>query len=199
MFRCAVHICDATPGRRRRPRRGLGHSASNAAHTRTPPPTRCRRRPPRSPGSPPTPTSGWSSPASTTGWPAPCTSCARRCSPVHSDTAIYVMHLQVIESFRRHGVGRALHGGHGLLGRGEGHRARRRGGLRGAPATPTASWPGSASARSRSSAARPSRRCAPSSPWSRRPPPAWAPAATATWVSVLAQRRSQRRSQARPS
>lgn len=29
-------------------------------------------------------------------------------SPVHHDTAIYVMHLQVIESFRRHGVGRAL-------------------------------------------------------------------------------------------
>ena len=29
-------------------------------------------------------------------------------SPVHSDTAVYVMHLQVIESFRRHGVGRAL-------------------------------------------------------------------------------------------
>lgn len=29
-------------------------------------------------------------------------------SPVHSDTAVYVMHLQVIESLRRHGVGRAL-------------------------------------------------------------------------------------------
>jgi GNAT superfamily N-acetyltransferase len=29
-------------------------------------------------------------------------------TPVHSDTAIYVMHLHVIESFRRHGVGRAL-------------------------------------------------------------------------------------------
>lgn len=29
-------------------------------------------------------------------------------SPLHSDTAIYVMHLQVIESFRRHGAGRAL-------------------------------------------------------------------------------------------
>lgn len=29
-------------------------------------------------------------------------------SPVHSDTAVYVMHLQVIESSRRHGVGRAL-------------------------------------------------------------------------------------------
>ncbi len=29
-------------------------------------------------------------------------------SPVHHDTAVYVMHLQVIESFRRHGVGRAL-------------------------------------------------------------------------------------------
>lgn len=29
-------------------------------------------------------------------------------SPVHHDTAIYVMHLQVIEAFRRHGVGRAL-------------------------------------------------------------------------------------------
>ena len=29
-------------------------------------------------------------------------------SPVHSDTAIYVMHLQVIEAFRRHGVGRGL-------------------------------------------------------------------------------------------
>ncbi len=29
-------------------------------------------------------------------------------SPVHSDSAIYVLHLQVIEAFRRHGVGRAL-------------------------------------------------------------------------------------------
>lgn len=29
-------------------------------------------------------------------------------SPVHSDSAVYVMHLQVIESFRRHGAGRAL-------------------------------------------------------------------------------------------
>jgi GNAT superfamily N-acetyltransferase len=29
-------------------------------------------------------------------------------SPVHSDTAIYVMHLQVLEDFRRHGVGHAL-------------------------------------------------------------------------------------------
>lgn len=29
-------------------------------------------------------------------------------SPVHGDSAIYVMHLQVIDSFRRHGVGRAL-------------------------------------------------------------------------------------------
>ncbi len=29
-------------------------------------------------------------------------------SPVHSDMAIYVMHLQVLEAFRRHGVGRAL-------------------------------------------------------------------------------------------
>jgi GNAT superfamily N-acetyltransferase len=29
-------------------------------------------------------------------------------SPVHSDTAVYVMHMQVIEAFRRHGVGRAL-------------------------------------------------------------------------------------------
>jgi GNAT superfamily N-acetyltransferase len=29
-------------------------------------------------------------------------------SPVHSDTAVYVMHLQVIEALRRHGVGRAL-------------------------------------------------------------------------------------------
>ena len=27
---------------------------------------------------------------------------------MHSDTAVYVMHLQVIEAFRRHGVGRAL-------------------------------------------------------------------------------------------
>ena len=31
-----------------------------------------------------------------------------RCRPVHSDTAVYVMHLQVLEGFRRHGVGRAL-------------------------------------------------------------------------------------------
>lgn len=29
-------------------------------------------------------------------------------SPVHSDHAIYVMHLQVVDEFRRHGVGRAL-------------------------------------------------------------------------------------------
>jgi GNAT superfamily N-acetyltransferase len=29
-------------------------------------------------------------------------------SPLHRDSAVYVMHLQVIESFRRHGVGRAL-------------------------------------------------------------------------------------------
>lgn len=29
-------------------------------------------------------------------------------SPVHHDAAVYVMHLQVIESLRRHGVGRAL-------------------------------------------------------------------------------------------
>jgi GNAT superfamily N-acetyltransferase len=29
-------------------------------------------------------------------------------SPVHSDSAIYVLHLQVIDAFRRHGVGRAL-------------------------------------------------------------------------------------------
>jgi GNAT superfamily N-acetyltransferase len=29
-------------------------------------------------------------------------------SPVHSDMAVYVMHLQVIDAFRRHGVGRAL-------------------------------------------------------------------------------------------
>ena len=29
-------------------------------------------------------------------------------SPLHTDTAIYVLHLQVIESARRHGVGRAL-------------------------------------------------------------------------------------------
>ncbi len=29
-------------------------------------------------------------------------------SPVHSDMAIYVMHLQVMDSFRRRGVGRAL-------------------------------------------------------------------------------------------
>jgi len=29
-------------------------------------------------------------------------------SPLHSDTAIYVMHLQVVDEFRRHGVGRAL-------------------------------------------------------------------------------------------
>jgi GNAT superfamily N-acetyltransferase len=29
-------------------------------------------------------------------------------TPVHSDTAVYVLHLQVTESFRRHGVGRAL-------------------------------------------------------------------------------------------
>ena len=47
-------------------------------------------------------------------------------------------------------------GGHGQLGRGEGHRARRRRGLGRAPATPTASWPGSASARSPSCAAPPS-------------------------------------------
>lgn len=29
-------------------------------------------------------------------------------SPLHSDTAIYVLHLQVVDEFRRHGVGRAL-------------------------------------------------------------------------------------------
>jgi len=29
-------------------------------------------------------------------------------SPVHSDMAVYVMHLQVLEHFRRHGVGRTL-------------------------------------------------------------------------------------------
>lgn len=29
-------------------------------------------------------------------------------SPIHGETAVYVMHLQVIEEFRRHGVGRAL-------------------------------------------------------------------------------------------
>ena len=29
-------------------------------------------------------------------------------SPIHADTAVYVMHLQVLEHFRRHGVGRAL-------------------------------------------------------------------------------------------
>ncbi len=29
-------------------------------------------------------------------------------SPLHTDSAIYVLHLQVIESARRHGVGRAL-------------------------------------------------------------------------------------------
>lgn len=29
-------------------------------------------------------------------------------TPIHNDTAVYVGHLQVIESFRRHGVGRAL-------------------------------------------------------------------------------------------
>ena len=29
-------------------------------------------------------------------------------SPVHSDMAVYVMHLQVVHAFRRHGVGRAL-------------------------------------------------------------------------------------------
>lgn len=31
-------------------------------------------------------------------------------TPIHSDTAIYVGHLQVIDGFRRHGVGRALIG-----------------------------------------------------------------------------------------
>ena len=31
-----------------------------------------------------------------------------RLSPIHGETAVYVMHLQVIEEFRRHGVGRAL-------------------------------------------------------------------------------------------
>lgn len=29
-------------------------------------------------------------------------------SPVHSDMAVYVLHLQVMDAFRRHGVGRAL-------------------------------------------------------------------------------------------
>jgi GNAT superfamily N-acetyltransferase len=29
-------------------------------------------------------------------------------SPLHSDAAVYVMHLQVVEACRRHGVGRAL-------------------------------------------------------------------------------------------
>lgn len=29
-------------------------------------------------------------------------------SPVHNDTAVYVLHLQVVEEFRRHGVGHAL-------------------------------------------------------------------------------------------
>jgi GNAT superfamily N-acetyltransferase len=29
-------------------------------------------------------------------------------TPIHSDTAVYVGHLQVIDSWRRHGVGRAL-------------------------------------------------------------------------------------------
>ena len=29
-------------------------------------------------------------------------------SPVHSDTAVYVMNLHVVEGFRRHGVGRSL-------------------------------------------------------------------------------------------
>ena len=29
-------------------------------------------------------------------------------SPIHGEAAVYVMHLQVIEGFRRHGVGRAL-------------------------------------------------------------------------------------------
>jgi GNAT superfamily N-acetyltransferase len=29
-------------------------------------------------------------------------------SPVHSDAAVYVMHLHVLDAFRRHGVGRAL-------------------------------------------------------------------------------------------
>lgn len=29
-------------------------------------------------------------------------------SPIHSDPAVYVLHLQVIEEFRRHGVGRSL-------------------------------------------------------------------------------------------
>jgi GNAT superfamily N-acetyltransferase len=31
-------------------------------------------------------------------------------SPVHSDTAVYVLHLQVVDALRRHGVGHALMG-----------------------------------------------------------------------------------------
>jgi GNAT superfamily N-acetyltransferase len=29
-------------------------------------------------------------------------------SPIHSESAVYVLHLQVVDEFRRHGVGRAL-------------------------------------------------------------------------------------------
>jgi GNAT superfamily N-acetyltransferase len=29
-------------------------------------------------------------------------------SPIHSDSAVYVLHLQVVDEFRRHGVGRSL-------------------------------------------------------------------------------------------
>jgi len=29
-------------------------------------------------------------------------------SPIHSDSAVYVLHLQVLDKFRRHGAGRSL-------------------------------------------------------------------------------------------
>ncbi len=47
-------------------------------------------------------------------------------SPIHGETAVYVLHLHVLEDYRRHGVGPRAARGDGDLGGGEGHLARRR-------------------------------------------------------------------------
>ena len=111
-----------------------------------PPRTPRRRRPPRRPDRRRPGPAAARRPHRRRTSPAPCTSCAAPLSPVHSETAVYVMHLQV---HRGPSAGTAWVA-RCWRPRSPGPRRRtprtssRR--PRSPPATPTASWPGSGSA-----------------------------------------------------
>ena len=201
MFRSTVHVRDAAPGRRRGAGRGLGrlrrppraHGATPTAHALQ------EAEPPRSPGSPPTRTSGCSWPASTTGSSA----------PSHLTRAPAVADAQ-----RHRGLRHAPAGHRGLPP--ARRRPRAAGGHRStwAEEKDTAHVVAAAAVASRDAnrfmarlglgADRRGprrdrrRRCAPSCPWSRRRPPAWAARSHRNVGQVLVQRRSLRRARTRP-